>query len=265
MSHSRITSFGVDQKTVDDFLKELKASHQGSVDAFLEHRREFIEVGKKAIALHLIREETEDRLDGAGEDWYTYLIDRMTERTPFSDFGKNKVSFVTFNYDGSLEHYLFKTLRSRYGKSDEEVGAVLRNFRIIHVHGNLGYLPWQNQGAGNQRKYEPISTRDTVEIASKGIKIISEDLDSNSDFGEAWDVLSAARQIAIMGFGYHPVNMKRLHLPQTGGDVVVIGTCKGFTETERRRVLHRNEGLRLSPTGNGIMDFLRNEPAITLD
>ena len=37
--------------------------------------------------------------------------------TPFEDFEKNLVSVITFNYDRSLEQFLFISLKSRYGKS----------------------------------------------------------------------------------------------------------------------------------------------------
>jgi hypothetical protein len=258
-------SLGIDNETLDNFIKELRLSHQSSVDAFLEHRPEFMDVGKKAIALYLIRYENEDALSTSNEDWYTYLLDRMTEGTPFIDFGKNRVGFVTFNYDRSLEHYLLTTLRSRYGKSSEEVADVLRQLPIIHVHGSLGYLPWQKQEVKEQRKYESSRTKDAVEIAAKGIKIISEHLDSSKEFGESWDLMVQAKLIAILGFGYNEVNVKRLRLPLTQPGARVIGTCKGFLDAERRRLSEKHKGLWLSNTGNGIMDFLRNDPDLRLE
>jgi hypothetical protein len=101
-----------------------------------------MKIGKIAIADRLIRCENEGTFDTAGEDWYTYLIARMTDGTPFEEFGSNQVSFVTFNYDRSLEHYLATTLRFRSGKPIQEVAEALKRIPVIHVHGNLGALPW---------------------------------------------------------------------------------------------------------------------------
>jgi hypothetical protein len=261
--------YGVEEHTLQNFIKELRASRQGSVDAFLEHRTAYMEVGKVAIAYHLIGNEDESRLSPDREDWYTYLLDRMTEGTPFVDLGKNKIHFIAFNYDRSLEHYLHRTLMSRYGKSSCEVASVLRNFRILHVHGNLGNLPWQDVNKGghvNKREYNADRSKEMVESAARGIKIISEHLDSSNEFGEAWDLLRDAKKIAILGFGYHPVNMKRLRLPLKRDDTtVVVGSCKGFTVTERKRLKLMYEGLRLPATEFGNLDFLRNEPTLYLD
>jgi hypothetical protein len=44
--------FGIDQATAEAFITALRQSDQQSVDAFLEHRPEFLDVGKTAIAVH---------------------------------------------------------------------------------------------------------------------------------------------------------------------------------------------------------------------
>ena len=80
----------------------LARSGQQSVDAFLEHRTEFIEVGKLAIAYCLIPFETAHNLfqddsncGGRGGDWYQYLFGRLN--APFEEFSQNKLSVITFN------------------------------------------------------------------------------------------------------------------------------------------------------------------------
>src|SRR3989442_13723689 len=69
---------------IDDFRDALRTSGQRSVDAFLEHRTEFKEIGKKAIARALIPCEDEEVLfDLFGEDiWYDYLLSKMAAPSP---------------------------------------------------------------------------------------------------------------------------------------------------------------------------------------
>ena len=77
-----------------------------SVDALIEHRPEFLEVGKAAMARVLLSKERHDALFDQKEgdiegDWMGLLFRYMAG--PLEDFGRNAVSFVTFNYDRLIE------------------------------------------------------------------------------------------------------------------------------------------------------------------
>ena len=143
---------------VAKFCDALLLSGTESVDAFLEHRSDYLGVGKAAIAWALIPYErlrylfeswTRPSRDQA--DWYQYLFSRMSSDTPFEKFGENKLSIVTFNYDRSLEMYLVTALENSYDKRRDEAVNVLAQIPVIHVHGQLGALPWQDRLA---RQYE---------------------------------------------------------------------------------------------------------------
>jgi hypothetical protein len=258
----RYIQFGIDQATAESFITALRQSDQQSVDAFLEHRGNFMLAGKTAIAVQLIQCENHNALFGQTRDWYTNLFARLDGR--FEEFAHNRVSFITFNYDRSLEHYLFTALCNKYGKPSEEVANVLRKIPIVHVHGQLGRLPWQEAGAEGVRGYSVDLLPTNVEIARKGIKVISEDMDDSPEFRRARELMEPAKQIFFLGFGYHDVNMRRLKVPLK--DKAVLGTCYKMTETEKTVLMirHRNpqahmdERLLLGSTGDKIVDFLRN-------
>src|SRR5687768_4393062 len=55
-------AYGVKESELDQFRSELHQSQKPSVDAFLEHRPEFIKVGKGAIAISLLSREHPDKL-----------------------------------------------------------------------------------------------------------------------------------------------------------------------------------------------------------
>ena len=119
-----------------EFRESFWRSGTSSVDAFLEGRPEFLDVGKLAIAYCLIPFENEADLyrpptdDG---DWYLYLSERLN--ASFDEFENNKLSIITFNYDRSLEHHLFNSLRNWHGRSVDECIEKLAKVPIIHVYG----------------------------------------------------------------------------------------------------------------------------------
>lgn len=194
------------------FCEALHKSGQRSVDSFLENRPEFVSVGKIAIATVLIGYESEMHLfKHDGKSWYDYLFDQL--RAPFTDFGKNKLSILTFNYDRSFEHFLFTALKNAYGKHGQEAAEKLSEIPIVHLHGDLGELPCFSKEEG--RLYDTNLSPDTLRVAAKRIKIIHEGLAEQPQFVQAKKLLSESDIICFLGFGYHPLNMERLDFKKT--------------------------------------------------
>ena len=133
--------FGFGENAIRRFREAFYFSGKNSVDAFLEHRTEFLSIGKAATACVLTRYENPSRLFRYdGHNWLRYLYNNLN--TSFEEFGSNKLAIVTFNYDRVVEYFLFTSLKNTYGKSDEECRAALEKIPIIHLHGQLGGLPW---------------------------------------------------------------------------------------------------------------------------
>ena len=125
------------QRHIDTFIQTLKFFGFTSVDAFLEKREEFVDIGKAMIAIELLKREIFDGLWTAPQNWMQYLYGKMS--TPrLEDFARNAVGFVTYNYDRTLETFLHKSLMNTYGKNQEECEAALARIGIIHLHGRLG-------------------------------------------------------------------------------------------------------------------------------
>lgn len=189
------------------FHNELLRSGKQSVDAFLEHRSEFVRIGKAAIAAVLIGYENEDALlQPNDKNWYKYLFNQLN--TKFDDFDQNKLSVLTFNYDRSLEHYLFTALLNSYGKPVEKCAEKMKSIPIVHLHGDLGELPYFE--TDSMRPYTPKVSEYTMRVATKRIKIIHEGFDNAPQFEIAKKILSQSEVICFLGFGYHPTNLQRL-------------------------------------------------------
>lgn len=204
---------GFSEEEIASFRNELKFSASPSIDTFLEPRKEDERIlGKLAIANALIPFENEEPLF-YDNSWYSIFFNKIN--SSFENFDKNKVSFITFNYDRSLEHFLFTTLKNRYQKTEQECAAKLKNIPIVHLYGKLALLPWERTNPSDYtRDYNPKITPHFLRKSSTSLKIIYDkvDLPNDTDFKKAKLLLNGARKIYFLGFGYHTDNLERLRI-----------------------------------------------------
>ena len=149
--HSRVkrdlAEAGFRPYEIEEFINALRESGKLSVDAFLEYRTDFLEIGKAAIASVLISLEDRNELFSRSNpgSWYLYLYGRLD--APYEDFAGNQLSIMTFNYDRSLTQFLSSALANTYNKALSNAYARLcESIPIFHVHGDLGPLPGEENG-----------------------------------------------------------------------------------------------------------------------
>jgi len=206
-----LSELGIEDKDlIKSFINDFNISRIQSIDKFLELRTEYLKIGKLAIAYALIPiENTKDLfpIDESPNRWYTYLYKRLL--TPnLNQLLSNKLLIITFNYDRSLEHFLYNVIKGSYPTATENKYAEFLNMMdIIHIYGKLGNLPWQGEPS---RPYEPDPTPKQYEIASEQIKIISEQNPRSQVLKEAFQYLCASDRIFFLGFGYDESNFNRL-------------------------------------------------------
>jgi hypothetical protein len=230
---------GVPIELIHQFNSAFRLSQWLSIDAFLAHRPEFIELGKHAIAAVLLPAERAERVlhSEPSDHWYRYLAHRMD--TSWDRLTDNKVSFVTFNYDRSLELFLETTFINRYGKAENEVRERLKAFPLIHVYGQLGSL---DPDSPSFVHYGDTSAR-AVKIAADGLRIIPEGRDESPEFEAARALLDAAERICFLGFGFDEMNVKRLGGPSInirskagrGFGQLAAASAFGSTQAERQK------------------------------
>jgi hypothetical protein len=203
---------GFSREEILAFRNELLFSAAPSIDTFLEPRQEEERyLGKLAIAYALIPFEQTAPLFYDGS-WYSTLLNKIQPN--FDDFEKNKISFITFNYDRSLEHFLMTALKNRFKKTEIEVAEKLKKIPIVHLYGKLANLTWENNGVDNfKRDYNPEITPHLLRKSSKSLKIIYDKVEiTDPDFKQARDLIKAASRIYFLGFGFHKDNLERLRI-----------------------------------------------------
>lgn len=242
---------------IEGFCRELLFSGQGSVDAFLEIRSEFLEIGKAAMAVALVRREDGEKLWGFQDgNWLRYVLGLMRTVT-LDEFCSNQIAFVTFNYDRSLEHFLFTSLKKTYRETDERCADAIGNrIPIIHLHGKLGDLPWQSRVG---RAYDQEVSPQVIEMCARGIKVVHEDIRDGRDkeFKRAKELISDAERVYFLGFGYGETNIERLGIKDWPGGKQGRGTAKGLKTRERQRA-SRLMGDKVYLDDMDCLEFLRD-------
>ena len=216
---------GVATQALRNFASRLRQSNASSIDSWLEKNPPFVSIGKAFICQAI--GSREDRSNLYKRDWYATLWDKMTSETKKTeDLLENKVSFITFNYDRSLEAFLETSAANLYPVIEGECEEILREIHIIHVYGQAGYLSWQsNDDEKLQRSYYQHFTWAEAKNCSQAIKVLHEGQSATEEFEEAKKLLRAANTIYFFGFGYYPDNMVRLQTKTNAARI--IGSYRG--------------------------------------
>ncbi len=206
-----------------------------SIDQFIATNRQFEREGKKAIILRILKDEMNS---SNKDDWFSELFKRMTERiSQDADYNKvkeNKISFITFNYDRSLETFLFNSLNSMFTNiQKEKIIELINKFKIIHIFGQVAGLEWQN-------KVQKVEYRENINFINieelvGNIRTIYEE-QKNPELEDAKELIKNAKRIFFMGFGYAEENMEILEIPQNINVYTkVYGTMLNYPEEEIKR------------------------------
>jgi hypothetical protein len=216
-------SLSISPKDIEDFRQALRNSSAPSVDLFLENRKEFEEIGKLAIAATLIPYEEYDALVPREKArWYETLFHLMVEGGPFED---NKLSIITFNYDRSLEAFLFLSFQNMYGFDVKTALERLGKIPIVHLYGSLGATLARG---GTERGYEAALRGDWITAAANRLKIVHE-AGPGTEFETAQNLLRNAAEVIFLGFGFHYVNVQRLRIEEANAwHEDVFGTYTRF-------------------------------------
>ena len=230
------------KKEAQDFVSTFDESSTESVDLFLSRHPEFAKTGKTAICLNILFAEKEskfrEQVEKQEHDWYFYLYSRLTRHLIQPDglreFGKSNIAFVTFNYDRSLEYFLFNSLLHSFGGANTAtVEEQMRQIPIAHAYGQVGGLEWQETKTGLPygspiAEFRRVNLSDVIE----NLYVVHEER-TNPELQKAREEISTAERLFFLGFGYAKENLEALGLPDTlRPDQHTYGTARGCTKRE---------------------------------
>lgn len=231
----------------NDFAQALMLTEGISIDKYININKRFEEIGIKAIASAIIKREKKENLPiykrKIEDNWYNYLFQKMIEglNTAYEllKIYKNKITFVTFNYDRSLEQYLYLNLHGllkNSGIPSSEITQCIKKIDIIHVYGQVGLLPWQAEsgqenlalGYGNYFR----SAYENAERVSSLIDVMYSKREKTEEIANIQEKIRLADKILFLGFGFDDDNMKILGFPINISGKKISGTAYEKTTNE---------------------------------
>ncbi|HEY6261575.1 MAG TPA: SIR2 family protein [Nitrospiraceae bacterium] len=220
---------GCDPTTLD----ELRASLGGvlSIDVFLSHHKadnpDLYKAGKRAIAATLLVREDPTVLE---QSWYKYLWHALIGINRTHEFFSNEVRIITYNYDRSLEQFLFNMSKQFYPKRpDDGHKNMLACVPILHLHGMIG---------PEDRPYTPtISDPRVVMGAANDIHLYTDsEIEKAEPFRKAQVHLQEAQRVYFLGFGFDPINLDRLGRKRWKACTEIVGTCYGVGTNRQKQL-----------------------------
>ena len=220
-----------------ELARRLRLVHPPLIDSFLAWNSDLAEIGKTMIAFVLRECETKfmenarhnvqrhaDERAAAKDNWYRFLLYRLV--SGYSDPKKlfeNKVTFITFNYDVSLEIFLYEGL-SAYEPLRTLVDEFFERFPVSHVYGRIRhditshvYTPLVDP-PGNHASHDNFlpwmrALGEAAECA-KDLCVIDPNTknDNSAIIDGAKKAVRDAANIYILGYGFDVANSERIGL-----------------------------------------------------
>ena len=197
-----------------------------SIDSFLTHysnNERLITIAKLAIAQILLGKGTSVnfnrirlRKNEEAYHWYRYLWDAIVKDQSASELANPLIPFnfdiVTFNYDPSLEYFLYsRVISSGSMFTDEQRSSFLRKIseRIHHVYGCLLNYKWctGDQGEANGKFAAP-DDRALITLVERNfhhIQLINERKANQRDHLQL--LIAKASQVIFLGFSFDETNI----------------------------------------------------------
>jgi hypothetical protein len=243
------------KKEFQDLAKDLELFSPLSIDYFLHHfEKEHGDVGRKMIAYEILKceriitrsighqnKKRNSPFTTADDDgnWYKFLVDAIISQHKTAESllnAEEKLIIITFNYDVSLEYYLYDKIAKNpfFTREEKKYGEefLKTKLHIYHVYGALYQFDWQIEGGVPKEKYgthiSPVSPvydprsddERFFEVASKfseNIKVIAPNkMDQiHQKMPYYRNKIKKAKNIFILGYGFDLNNSDLLFYEQT--------------------------------------------------
>jgi hypothetical protein len=199
---------------------------RNSIDEYLDWQQSDKAIalfGKAAIVRCILEEEqkanhkyfgdTANFSLGAFTDaWYGELFRLLNQGYRREEVGSlfNNVSFIIFNYDRCLEHFLFCALQ-RMGLSANEAEEICsRQYTFYHPYGAVA--PLRGEGSISFGSDRPLA--DYCHLALN-IRTFSEQTTNHAAVAEIKQAMSDASTVVFLGFSYNEANLALLRTEES--------------------------------------------------
>ena len=169
------------------------------------------------------------------DTWYNAFFQLLTENCRTTDLQERlpSIQLIVFNYDRCIEHFLYHSLQTYYGITEEQAGQLVRKIEIYHPYGTVGSLPWYGGEFISEFGEEPSPPR-LLDLSSQ-IRTFTEGTDpESSNILAIRNGVKNANIVMYLGFAYHRLNLD-LIIPDdanTANEFHHFGTAKGISHSD---------------------------------
>lgn len=209
-----------------------------SIDNYLNLHREnpkIVFCGKLAIINSILKAEKDSKLfieknsrinmEVIEKTWFTLFFRKFSEECQFHELGNRlgAITFIVFNYDRCIEHFLYHAIQQCYNVKEEQVKELLHSkLDIYHPYGTVGSHPWLDV----ENKIEfggRASPQDLVNLTN-AIRTFTESEETKNHLAHKIDDLKIkiinSQRIIFLGFSFlkqnmdliFPINKQRMSL-----------------------------------------------------
>lgn len=248
-------------KQIKDNMKR-----SSSIDEYLDAHKEDDELvlcGKIAIVKAILDAEANSKLqvvgykekfneDEVNDTWFNYFFQIIRRNISKSNLDSifDNINIITFNYDRCIEHFLVQRLSEYYDIERSEAERIVRKLRIYHPYGQVGFLPWQNNGGvrfGEKREANLLSI-------AREIKTFTERMDDKEKINEIKDAVSESKTLVFLGFAYHSQNLDVIKPRKDSLTRRIFGTALGISHIDQTTI--RNDLINMMTLGdNNVSDL----------
>lgn len=240
---------------IPEFIQDLEKDKALTIDRFLaKSTKEYKTLGKVAIAKVIMDCEDDTRIF-QNNSWYKVLYNIICGYPDLENFGANKLSILTFNYDRSLEYFFFSQLLGDYGdRNRDTILSLVRKIPIIHLHGRINMLSWEDSQEGcpyGRKGFMP----DIFKIAEKMVLPNDENEISNG----AHRLIEEAGIIYFLGFGYDESNLRKLGISSISKCEKVFSTSYNLPLAQQEMINNIFGKKTIQFSSVKVYNFLMNE------
>jgi hypothetical protein len=226
--------------------------YSNSIDTFLDVHREDPRIqlcGKMAIVKSILEAEQKSKLfvdrdgrqyadlEGLRKTWFFDFARHLSDGIRTNEINRifEKVSFVIFNYDRCVEHFMYNALRHHYGLDEADASVVMGTLKVIHPYGDIGRLPWQHKDGFS---FGFTANRANMEFMASRIKTFTEQIEEQDVLFAIHREVEVADTLVFLGFSYHPENMRLLNLGEHCKTERIFGTAFGLSPSNVEEILN---------------------------
>lgn len=240
-----IFDYLISNKKEQKFGTRFDECSNNSIDFYLNNNQELKDIGKLAIAYAIYQIEKTSVFNEKihnqfqNEDWYKFIFNKMITTIRgleyCENFLLNRIKFITFNYDRSLEYYIENSFVNSFPeKHENKTRTIAQKFtssQIIHIYGSIKEQEIQAYGKAT-------IPQNLIKM-SNGIKLINERKMDQESLEIIQNHITTAKRIFFLGFGYAEENMEILGFPKILDNIslpAIYGTAKGEAQKKIKEI-----------------------------